>query len=102
MAWVDDYARQSPPISAKGIFVANQYRWEKYPESKTKRKLFGPEEIELAVSRGICIIPTCLLFEAVKKVLEGHKPDRDKIEQVIFDTNGVLDSLLVGISYSSA
>ena len=102
MEWVDDYARQSPPISAKGIFVANQYRWEAYPESKAKRKLFDPEERELAASRGICIIPTHLLFEAVKKVLEGHKPDRDKLEQVIFDTNGVLDSLLMGISYSPA
>ena len=95
MAWVDDYLLQSPPICAKGIFVTNQYRWDAYPESKKERKLFAPNQIEFAKLRKICIIPTYVLFEAVKKALEGHKPDRDKIEQEIFDTNGVLDSLIM-------
>lgn len=92
--WTNDYLLMDPPIEAKGIFVSNQHRLSAFPESKEKRKHFEPNELKFAEVRNICIIPSYVLFESVNKVLSGHTPDRKKIEQLIFKTNGVLESIL--------
>ena len=94
-SWVQDYLCMDSPISTKGIFVVNQFRKNTFPDSKELRKSFAPNQMEFVQSRKICIIPTYVLFEAVKTVLEGHKPNRAKIEQAIFTTSGVLDFLRI-------
>lgn len=92
--WADNYLLMNPSIGAKSIFVPNQYRQNPFPKSKTVRKKFEPNELRFAETRKICIIPSYVLFESVNKVLSGHSPDRKKIEQLIFKTNGILESIL--------
>ena len=92
--WVDDYLRTQTPIKTKGIFISNQFRLDIFTESRDKRRLFESNELGYAETRCICIIPTYVLFEAVNKILGGTNPDREKIEKLIFDTNGVLESIL--------
>ena len=41
----------------------------------------------------ICIIPTCLIFEAIDKSLLGESKPRDKLESLIAGTKGVLDEM---------
>ena len=55
---------------SKAVFVSNQHRGEQYPASKEKRMHFAPNEIQYSEMKGICIIPSCVLFESVKKVLK--------------------------------
>ena len=92
--WVDDYIKEGLDVNPKGIFISNQFRLNKFPDSMAQRKLFEPNEIEYAKSRKICIIPSYVLFEAVNKILAGQSPVRPKIEQLILDTDGVLESIL--------
>ena len=79
--------------SSKGIFIPNQFRREEYPKSVENRKCFEPNEIQYATMKGICIIPSYVLFEAVRKVLNGKQPNRNTIEKKIMDAVGVLDKL---------
>ena len=92
--WVEDYLHMSPSVKTKGIFVSNQFRLQKFPESKTQRKRFEPNELDYAQKREICIIPTYVLFEAVNLVLEGELLDRSTIEEKILNTNGILETML--------
>ena len=92
--WVDDYLLVDPPIKAKGIFISNQFRLKEFPASKDDRNRYEPNELGFAKSRNICIIPSHVLFDAVNRVLNGKKPDRKKIEQLIFQTDGVLANIL--------
>ena len=92
--WTEDYLQIEPSVKTKGIFVSNQFRLQKFPESKTERKHFEPNELEYALKREICIIPTYVLFEAVSHVLEGELLDRSVIEEKILSTNGVLEAML--------
>ena len=92
--WVSDYLLMNPSMVAKGILVVNQFRSDAFPGSRDKRKRFEPNELTYAETRKICIIPTFVLFEAVNKIRDGQSPDRDKMEQLIFSTNGVLESIL--------
>ena len=91
--WVDQLFEIDQKLS-KGIFIPNQYRIRPYVKSSKERKKFEPNEIDYATMKGICIIPSCVLFEAVCRVLGGETPNRTKIEQKIIDTNGVLENLL--------
>lgn len=84
----------SRPVKTKGIFISNQFIHEKYPDSTDKRKKYEPNELTYSKSREICIIPSCVLFEAIRRILDGKKADRDKIEQRLFNTNGVLEEIL--------
>ena len=92
--WVDDYKSMSKPVETKGIFISNQFRHDKYPDSATIRKKYEPNELRYSESREICIIPSCVLFEAIRKILGGEKPDREEIEHRLFNTNGVLEEIL--------
>ena len=92
--WVDNYLAKSTFGMVKGIFIPNQHRRDQFPETKEQRKHFEPNEIEYAESRKICIIPTYVLFESLNKIMGGQSPKRDKVEQLIFNTNGVLESIL--------
>ncbi len=92
--WVTNYLIAESPIKAKGIFISNQFRKMEYPISRSDRKKYEPNEIEYAESRKICIIPSYVIFEAVNKILEGKRPNRERVEQLISQTNGVMDSLL--------
>ena len=91
--WVDELYEIDKKIS-KGIFIPNQHRKKEYPESTKDRKKFEPNEISYAKMKSICIIPSYVFFEAVKKVLDGKTADRKEIEQRICNTNGVLENLL--------
>ena len=92
--WTEDYLQIEPSVKTKGIFVSNQFRLEKFPESKIERKRFEPNELEYAQKREICIIPTYVLFEAVNQVLEGKLLDRSTVEEKILNANGVLEVML--------
>ena len=91
--WVDERMEIDNKIS-KGIFVPNQYCQIPYPKSSKDRKKFEPNELDAARMKGICIIPSYVLFEAVKQVLENKKYDRKEIEKKIFNSEGVLETLL--------
>ena len=86
--WVDEYfeLKKMP----KGIFIPNQCRLEKYPDSQSDRMHFEPNEIVYSEKKDICIIPSCIIFEAITKVLNGKSPNREKIEKQILNTKGVL------------
>ena len=88
--WVDVwYAREGE--LPKGVFVPNQHRMKEYPKSEQERLRFEPNELEYAEAKDICIIPSCALFEAAKRALDGVAPDRAEIEARIAGTRGVLD-----------
>ena len=81
------------PVETKGIFIPNQFRLMNLSESRERRKHFEPNELEFVKTRKICIIPTYVLFEAANKILDGQDPNRNEIEQKIFSTNGILESI---------
>ena len=90
--WVDVwYAREGK--LPKGVFVPNQHRIKEYPKSEQERLQFEPNELEYAKAKDICIIPSCVLFEAAKRALAGEAPDRTKIAEKIAVTKGVLESV---------
>ena len=91
--WVDERTEIDDKIS-KGIFVPNQYRQMPYPKSSKDRKKFESNELGAARMKRICIIPSYVLFEAVKQILENKKYDRKEIEKKIFNSEGVLETLL--------
>ena len=91
--WVDERMEIDNKIS-KGIFVPNQYCQMPYPESSKDRKKFESNELGAARMKRICIIPSYVLFEAVKQILENKKYDRKEIEKKIFNSEGVLETLL--------
>lgn len=78
----------------KGIFVPNQHRLQPYPGSLKARIRMEPNQVEQAETNDICIIPSCVLFEAVRRVLGGEAPDRAKIAGKIAATRGVLKDVL--------
>ena len=79
---------------AKGIFVPNQHRLKPYPGSLEIRTRIEDNHLEHAELKDICIIPSCVLFEAVDRVLSGETPDRAKIADKIADSKGVLGDVL--------
>ena len=91
--WADDLAGRTGE-SVKGILVANQYCPSEYPGSIDDRIFFERNELDYARKKDVCIIPSCDLYEAVKKVLDGAPPDRDATEQKITDARGVLRDVL--------
>lgn len=79
---------------AKGVFVPNQHRHEPYPESRGIRTRIEDNQLEHAERKDICIIPSCALYEAVRRVLDGEAPDRAKIAARIAGAKGVLTDVL--------
>jgi hypothetical protein len=77
----------------KGIFICNQYRLNPYPKSKDDRIRFEPNELDYADTRRICVMPSFVLFEAVKSVLSGNVKTIANLEEIIAKTNGVLLNL---------
>ena len=88
--WVDK-AHEADGQPSKGIFVPNQHRSAEYPGSTKDRLRFEEKELEYAKMRDVCIIPSCALFEAAKRALDGEAPDRTKIAEKIAATKGVLE-----------
>ena len=78
----------------KGVFVPNQHRFKPYPESLEIRTKIEPNQLEHAQLKDICIIPSCVLFEAVSRVLGGETPDRAEIAARMAATKGVLEDVL--------
>ena len=78
--WVDEYFNSS--IITKGIFIPNQYRQKIYPDSKGERMYFHPNELQYCELRDICIIPTSVIFDAVKEILDGTNIHRETIENL--------------------
>ena len=91
--WADDLAGRSGE-SVKGVLVANQYCSSEYPESIEDKIFFEDNELDYARRKDVCIMPSCDLYEAVKKVLDGTAPDRDATEQKITAAKGVLRDVL--------
>ena len=76
---------------SKPIFVSNQCRKKDYPASRRDRLWFEKNEIEYAKVRHVCIIPSCVLFEAVEMALDGEAPNRAETAARIASTEGVLE-----------
>ena len=87
--WTDQWA-ETDGRPTKGIFVPNQHRLEPYPQSLKDRIKFEPNHIVEAERKDICIIPSCVLFEAVRQVLDGKPQDRAAVAEKIADTRGVM------------
>ena len=79
---------------SKGIFVPNQHRHRPYPESSEIRIKIELNQLKQAEMDDVCIIPSCVLFEAVSRVLGGETPDRAGIAGRIADSKGVLKDVL--------
>ena len=92
--WIDNYLQKNNPVKTKGIFISNQFRCNAYPNSKNFRTKYEPNELNYAKTRNICIIPSYVLFKTVNKILAGNNPDRESIEKILFETNGVLQDIL--------
>jgi hypothetical protein len=54
---------------------------------------FEPNELGYAERKDICIIPTCVLFDAVNKSLAGKGKTREELEHLISESKGVLPKL---------
>ena len=91
--WTDQRAADGKKPS-KGIFVANQHRLQPYPKSSKARVHIEPNQLDQAKLKDICIIPSCALFEAVRRVLGRKAPDRAEIAAKIADCRGVLTDVL--------
>lgn len=87
--WTDLWAETDGRLT-RGIFVPNQHRLEHYPKSLNDRIKFEPNHIAEAERKDICIIPSCVLFEAARRVLDGKAPVRAAIARKIAATKGVL------------
>ena len=90
--WADEYFEMNNEVS-KPIFVVNQHRSEKYPESVDKRKEFDNKELEYAKMKNICILPTFVLFETVNAYLKGVGKSRAYLEKKLAESSGLLDRL---------
>jgi hypothetical protein len=90
--WADEYFETNNEVS-KPIFIVNQHRLDKYPESVDKRKEFDYRELEYAKMKNICILPTHVLFEAVNTYLKGVGKSRAYLEKKLSDTSGLLERL---------
>jgi hypothetical protein len=89
--WAWDYMEKN--TVSKGIFIANQFRTESYPNSKDKRCDFDHNHVKFAKNHEICILPSCVLFEIVIQHLKSNNISREHIEKVIANTNGILKEL---------
>lgn len=89
--WVEDYLLEGK--KAKGIFVPNQWRDKEYPASKDDKIHFEPNELEYAEKREICIIPSCVLFEAVNNALANNKKTKNELKEMIKKTNGLITNI---------
>jgi len=85
--WVEDYMLENK--KAKGIFVTNQYRLENPSKNLKKREEFPKNEIEYAIKRDICILPTHEIFNVVIAKLKGEKIMREYIEEKIANAKGI-------------
>ena len=80
--WVDERFAIDKSVS-KGIFIPNQHRTKEYSKSKKDKMHFEPNELQYSQMKSICIIPSFVLFEAVKDILDGKKKSRKDIEKLI-------------------
>ena len=90
--WVDEYFDLQKK-HVKGIFISNQHRLDSYPKSKEDRLHFEPNELEYAERKDICIIPACVLFEAVNNVLIGKTRPREDFEKLFSQSKGLIKEL---------
>lgn len=90
--WIDK-AHDKGEKWPKPIFIPNQYRRMDYPSSLKDRLKFEEREIDYAKKRGVCIIPSCVLYEAVKKAIDEGAPDKTQVAEKIAGTDGVLESV---------
>jgi hypothetical protein len=89
--WVEDYLLKGNHV--KGIVISNQFIPEPYPQSKDKRIRYEPNQLEYIKNRDMCVIPSCVLFEAVNSTLSGAKPSREALESIIANSKHVIDVL---------
>jgi hypothetical protein len=89
--WVSEYFGERQEF-VKGIFIPNQHRLNEYSSSRGDRLHFEPAEVQFCEMRNICIIPSCVLFEAVNKALERRQP-REDLEKLIAFHKGVLTEI---------
>jgi hypothetical protein len=90
--WSDELADELNK-SIKAVFIPNQNRKNPYPESKSDREYFHPEELRYAKRKDICIIPSHVLFEAVTRALAKQGKSREKLERIISESKGLLTEL---------
>jgi len=91
--WTDQYF-ESKKRTSKAILIANAFRLEEYPNSINNRKSFDFNELEFARMKDIVILPSYVIFEAVRDYLEGsNEESRDYFEEKLANETGLLDHL---------
>jgi len=90
--WSDQYfdLKKRP---SKAILVANEFRLEEYPRSVKERKSFESNELEYAKMKDIVILPSYVLFEAVRDHLQDSEESRDYFEEKLAHGTGLTDNL---------
>lgn len=86
--WVDDHLDKG--IKAKGLMISNTFRLDDLDKSKKQRSELDTDNLAYAVKQEFCILPTHVLLDLCKWVLEGNQPNLNKIENAIANTNGFL------------
>lgn len=86
--WVDDHL--DAKIKAKGLIISNTYRLNDIEKSKKERSEIESDNLEYAVRRGFCILPTHVLLDLCMWVLDGNNINIKKIEDSIMKTNGII------------
>ncbi|MGI0046557.1 MAG: hypothetical protein ACREBB_05140 [Nitrosotalea sp.] len=86
--WVDDHLETGR--KSKGILISNTFRLQELNKSKKERSEIDGENLSYALKQDFCILPTHVLLDLCVWILEGNKPDIDKIENAIANAKGFL------------
>jgi len=90
--WTDQYFEMKKRAS-KAILIANEFRLEEYPSSIENRKSFDFNELEYARMKDIVILPSYVIFEAVRDYFKDNKKSRAYLEEKIGYGAGLVDHL---------
>lgn len=86
--WVGNHRENN--VTSKGVLVVNMHRMSDIRTTKTKRSTVEQDQLEYAQKKKFSIIPTHVLFDLCKLSLEGHAIDKQKIEQGLINTDGLV------------
>ena len=84
--WVDDHLDLD--IKSKGIMIVNAFRLTDI--AKSRQNMIGSKNLDFAKRRSLCILPTLVLLDLCKRVLEGNPIPVEKIERTLLETEGVV------------
>lgn len=75
-------------VKSKGVMVVNAFRLTDITESR--QNVIDDASLNFAKQRGLCVLPTMVLLDLCKLVLEGNPIPVEKIERALLETEGVV------------